>query len=197
LSVGQRYSEAQAEFEKAMALDPTSFEAHFFYARFSFQQGKTDRARALYERAAEIKPHDYQSVCLLAQIYKSLGRERESKDAAQRGLELAARELAAHPEDSRPAQLGAGLLSRLGEFDRAREWIARAVAIDPDDTNANYNAACTYTQLGDMDVALDLLERCLPNMGAEALNWVKHDSDLEPLRNHSRFQKLIEETDKR
>jgi adenylate cyclase len=192
LSVGRRYDEAQAEFDKAIALDPNSFEAHFFYARFSFQQGKTERACALYERAAQIKPSDYQSVCLLAQIYNSLGREKDSEDAARRGLELAQRELAAHPEDSRPAQLGAGLLSRLGEFDRAREWIARAVAIDPDDTNVHYNAACAYAQLGDIDASFDLLERCLPNLGAEALNWAKHDSDLEPLRKHSRFQQLLE-----
>ena len=197
LSVGQRYNEAQAEFEKAIALDPNSFEAHFFYARFSFQQGKTDRARALYERAARIKPHDYQSACLLAQIYKSLGREQESEDAARRGLELAERELAAHPEDSRPAQLGAGVLSRIGERDRAREWLSRVVAIDPDDTNAHYNAACAYAQLGDIDAALDLLERCLSNLGAEALNWVKHDSDLEVVRNHPRFQRLMSLSEER
>ena len=193
LSVGQRYPEAQAEFEKAVALDPNSFEAHFFYARFSFQQGKIDRACVLYERAAQIKPQDYQSVCLLSQIYGALGREQESKDAARRGLELAERELIAHPEDSRPAQLGAGILSRLGQFDRAREWIARAVAIEPDDTNTQYNAACTYSTLADIEVALDLLERCVPKMGAEARNWVRHDSDLEPLRSHARFQKLFED----
>src|SRR5881392_4249864 len=33
LSLEQRYEEAMAEFEKAIALDPNSFEGHYFYAR--------------------------------------------------------------------------------------------------------------------------------------------------------------------
>jgi adenylate cyclase len=192
LSAAQRNDEAQTEFETAIALDPNSFEAVFFYARLSFQQGKIDRAAALYKRAAEIKPDDYQSACLLSQIYQSLGREQERDEAARRGVELAERELAARPEDSRPAQLGAGVLVRLGELDRAREWLARSVAIDPDDRNTQYNAACTYALLGDIDVALDLLERSLPNMGSGALNWAKHDSDLEEVRKHPRFQQLLD-----
>ena len=192
LSAAQRIDEARAEFETAIALDPNSFEAHFFYARLSFQQGKIERATALYERAAEIKPSDYQCACLLSQIYRSLGREQESEEAARRGVNLAERELVAHPEDSRPAQLGAGALVRLGERDRAREWLARAVAIDPDDTNTQYNAACTYTQLGDIDTALDLLEQTLPKLGPGGRNWAKHDSDFEPLRNHPRFQQLFD-----
>jgi len=196
LSAAQQIEEAQAEFETAIAVDPNSFEAHFFFARLNFQQGKIERAAAEYQRAAEIKPGDYQCACLLSQIYLSLGREQESKEAARRGVELAERELTAHPEDSRPAQLGAGVLVRLGEIDRAREWLARAVAIDPDDTNTQYNAACTYAQLGDIEVALDLLERTLPKLGPGGRNWAKHDSDFEPLRNHPRFQQLFDRIDK-
>jgi adenylate cyclase len=196
-SVAGRIDEAHAEFEKAIALDLNSFEAHFFYARFSFQQGKIERAAGLYERAAEIKPGDYQCQCLLGGIYQSLDRERESKEASRRGVELAERELAAHPEDSRPAQLGACCLMCLGENDRAREWVARAVAIDPDDNNTRYNAACTYALLGEVDAALDLLERSLPNMGPGHLNWAKHDPDLEVVRKDPRFQQLIERLEKR
>jgi adenylate cyclase len=196
LSAAQQIEEAQAEFETAIAVDPNSFEAHFFFARLNFQQGKIERAAAEYQRAAEIKPGDYQCACLLSQIYLSLGREQESKEAARRGVELAERELTAHPEDSRPAQLGAGVLVRLGEIDRAREWLARAVAIDPDDTNTQYNAACTYAQLGDIEVALDLLERTLPKLGPGGRNWAKHDSDFDPLRNHPRFQQLFDRIDK-
>jgi adenylate cyclase len=196
LSAAQQIEEAQAEFETAIALDPNSFEAHFFYARLSVQQGKIERAAAEYKRASEIKPSDYQCACLLSQIYLSLGHEQESKEAARRGVELAERELTAHPEDSRPAQLGAGALVRLGEIDRGREWLARAVAIDPDDTNTQYNAACTYAQLGDIEAALDLLERTLPKMGPGGRNWAKHDSDFESLRNHPRFQQLFNRLEK-
>jgi adenylate cyclase len=192
LSLGQRHEEATAEFEKAIALDPNSFEAHYFYARACFTQGKLERAAALFERAAEIKPDDYQSLTLVIQIYHSLGRDRDKEDAARRGIERAERELTLHPENPRPAYLGAAALVRLGQTDRAKEWLSRALAIDPDDILTQYNAACIYSLLGDIEPAFDLLERLLPHAGRELYaGWIKHDSDLNALRGHPRYQKVL------
>ncbi len=199
---------ARQMFAEAVELDPRyarayagmadcdSYEAHYFYARSNFVQGNVDRAAVLFGRAAEIRPDDYQVPCLLVAIYKSLGRPQDAKNAAQKGVELAERELALHPEDSRPAQIGSGALFALGEKDRAREWTARALAIDPDDLVAQYNAACNYSLLGDIDAALDLLEQCLPKLGHEKVQWAKYDSDFDPVRSHPRYQKLFERIDK-
>jgi len=193
LSLGQRYGEATAEFEQAIALDPNSFEAHYFYARACFGQGKLERAAELFERAAEIKPDDYQSLCLVIQIYRSLSRDQDSESAARRGIERAETELILHPENPRPACLGAAALATLGETDRAKEWVSRALAIDPDDVLTQYNAACVYTSLGDVERAFDLLERLLPHAGHELRRgWIKHDSSLDPLRSHPRYQKILE-----
>src|SRR5213078_4286841 len=193
LSLGQQHEEAIAEFEEATALDPNSFEAHYFYARACVTQGKLERAATLFERAAENKPDDYQALCLLIQIYRSLGRDRDSKSTARRGVERAERALTSHPEDARAAYLGANALAVLGEKERAREWAARALAIDPDDVLIQYNVACVYSLLGDLEQAFDLLERLLPNAGYELKHgWIKHDSDLDPLRSHPRFQKIME-----
>ena len=197
-SLDRRYDEATAEFEKAIALDSNSFEAHYFYGRACVMQGKFERAATVFERAAENKPDDYQSECLLIFVYRSLGRERDSENAARRGVERAERALISHPEDARAAYLGANALAVLGERDRAKEWAARALAIDPDDVLIQYNVACVYSLLGDIDQAFDLLERLLPNAGHELRRgWIKHDSDLDPLRSHPRYQKIIEviETD--
>jgi adenylate cyclase len=192
LSLEQRYEEAMAVFEKAIALDPNSFEGHYFYARACFAQGKLERAAALFERAAEIMPDDYQSACLLVQIYRSLGRDGEKESAARRGIERAERELTLHPDNPRPAYLGATALVELGQNDRAKEWLARTLVIDPDDTLTQYNAACIYSRLGEIDPAFDLLERLLPNANHETKAWIKHDSDLDPLREHPRYQKILE-----
>jgi len=196
LAAAQRFAQAKAEFERAMALNPQSFEAHYYYARSSFAHGDAAHAAALFERALEIRPDDYQSACLLAQTYRALGRAQHAEGMARRAVELTERELNRHPEDARPAQLGAGVLIDLGENDRAREWTARAIAIEPDDPLAQYNAACAYVQLGDTEPALDLLERCLPNLGSEKVNWSKYDPDLEPIRQHPRFQRLLTRLDK-
>src|SRR5947208_5381989 len=193
LSLGQRHEEAIAEFEEAIALDPNSFEAHYFYARACVTQGKLERAATLFERAAENKPDDYQALCLLIHIYRSLGRDRDSKSTARKAIERAESELTLHPENPRAAYLGANALATLGEKDRAREWAARALAIDPDDVLIQYNVACVYSLLGDLEQAFDLLEGLLPNAGYELKRgWIKHDSDLDPLRSHPRFQKTLE-----
>ena len=191
LSLEQRYEEAMAEFEKAIALDPNSFEGHYFYARACFAQGKLERAAALFERAAEIKPDDFQSLILLRQIYRSLGRDAEGEDAARKGIERAEQELNVHPENPRPAYLGASALVTLGETDRAKEWLARALAIDPDDALTQYNAACIYARLGEAKAAFDLLEDFIPHANHENKAWIKHDSDFDPLRNHPRYQKIL------
>jgi len=192
LSLEQRYEEAMAEFEKAIALDPNSFEGHYFYARACFAQGKFERAAALFERAAEIKPDDYQSLCLLIQIYHSLGRDPDAQDAARRGIERAECELTLHPENSRAAYLDAKALVTLGQSDRSKEWLNRSIAIDPEDLLTQYNVACAYTALGDTEAAFDLLERLLPNANHETKAWIKYDSDFDPLRDHPRYQKVLE-----
>ena len=193
LSLGQRYDEATAEFERAIALDPNSFEAHYFYGRACVTQGKFERAATLFERAAENKPDDYQSVILSIAAYRALGRPRDGENAARKGVERAKAELTLHPENARAAYLGAIALVVLGEADRAREWASRALAIDPDDVLTQYNVVCVYSLLGDIDQAFDLLERLLPYAGHELKHgWIKHDSDLDPLRSHPRYQKVLE-----
>jgi len=192
LSLEERYEEAIAEFEKAIALDPNSFEAHYFYARACFAQGKFERSAALFEHAAEIKPDDYQSVCLLIQIYNSLGRQQDAQTAAQRSIERAERELTIHPDNTRAAYLGAKALVTLGQNDRAKEWLDRALTTDPDDVLTQYNVACAYTALGDHEAAFDLLERLLPNANHETKAWIKYDSDFDPLRDQPRYQKILE-----
>ena len=193
LSISGRYDEANAEFERAVALDSTSFEAHYFYARASFAQGNLERAAVLFERAAETKPDDYQSLILLIQIYRSLGRKERIPEVARKGLERAEHEMILHPEDPRPAYLGLAALVALGQRERAKEWISRILLIEPDDMFTQYNVACVYTEMGETDSALNLLERFLPHAGEELKEWINHDSDFDPLRAHPRFQKLLDD----
>jgi adenylate cyclase len=192
LSAVKRYAEAEAEFEKAINLDPNSFEAHYFYARACVFQGKIEQATALFERAAAIKPDDYASVCILVQFYNSLGRKEDAKETARKGAKLAERQLILHPDDAKAAELGSGSLIEIGEFDRAREWIARALALEPENPVTHYNAACGYAMLGDIDKAFELLERGISAGGPEWGRWVEHDSMLDPVRQDPRYQALLE-----
>ena len=92
-------------------MDPNSFEAHYFYGRACVTQGRLDRAATLFERAAENEPDDYQSLCLLIAVYRSLGRLGDSVTAARRGIERAKNELTLHPENAKAAYLGNALVT--------------------------------------------------------------------------------------
>ncbi len=191
LSISKKYQEAEKEFERAIASDPNLFEAHYFYGRLCFVQGKLEPAALHWERAAELKPDDYQSVLLLRQIYHSLGRSKDENEVPRRGLERTERELARNPENARAFYLGATALAKLGEVDRAKEWASRALAIDPDDVLTHYNIACFYCFIGEFDRALDLLEAMLPRANHETKAWVLNDSDFDPVHNHPRWQKVL------
>jgi adenylate cyclase len=117
-----------------------------------------------------------------------------AEQLSRRLIEVAEQELTRHPENPRPAYLGAGSLALLGEMERARDWLDRAISIDPDDVLTQYNAACVYTLLGDTDAAFDLLEKLLPRANHETKSWVRYDSDFDALRKLPRYQKVIELT---
>ena len=121
-----------------------------------------------------------------------MGRPKEEMDAARRGVERAERELARNPENPRPAYLGARAFCLIGEVERAKEWAAHALAIDPDDILTQYNIACLHCHLGELDRAFDLLATLLPRATHELKAWVQQDSDLDPLRDHPRWQKVLE-----
>ncbi|MFL6569549.1 MAG: adenylate/guanylate cyclase domain-containing protein, partial [Chthoniobacterales bacterium] len=133
LQLSDRSDDAVLEFEKAIALDPNSFEAHYFYGRASFEQGENERAARLFKRASDINQDSYHSLLILCLTYRALGREEEAKEAAGATLERAEREMIRHPEDPKPASCGGAVLVDLDEPERAREWIARSLAIAPDD----------------------------------------------------------------
>ena len=192
LAAARKFDEANAEFERALTLDPNSFEVHFLYARPAFMQGKIARAVELLERAAEINPAAVQPQGLLIQMYRSLGRDSETKAAARKTVELAERELVLHPEDPRPAIAGALALLELGEKDRAKEWTTRAQAIEEEDPICVYNIACVNGRLGEFDAAFDLLDRVIRSSDRQFWkDWIENDSDLDGLRNHPRYPQLV------
>ena len=187
-----RRAEAVSAFEQALALDPNCHEANYYYGRFCYTEGDFDRAAKHYIRALEIQPNDYKSPLLLHGVFEALGRHDESQRYAQLGIKRAEEVLNRHPENSDPAALGASVLAALGERERAMEWLTRALAVESDPSSAWYNVACTYSLLGEADRAIDLLEIWLPQVGPDQKLWFKNDRDLDPIRNHPRFQKLFE-----
>lgn len=189
LSLNRRHKAAEQEFLAALELKPNLFEAHYHYARHCRTVGRLEEAARWFESAGALRPEDYATPALLSSVYVSLHRPEDARIAQRRSVEAAERRLKQVPDDERALYLGAGCLSSLGDSGRAREWAKRAVAMEPDDSAVLYNVACVYALLGLADSAIDCLERSIQN-GFGHWDWIEHDSDLDPLREHPRFQAL-------
>lgn len=188
LSVQGDHDQANQEFENAIAVDPALFEAYYFYAREAFTQGDLEKSARLYEKAIEARPDDYQAPLLLAQVYNSLGRDREEQEATANGFAIAEKHVKLNPNDRRALELGGGALVKMGQVERGLEWIERARALGPYDI---YNFVCVYAIAGEPEKALDCLER-LADRDQLFLDWLENDSDLDSIRDHPRFQDILD-----
>src|SRR5438067_2123490 len=190
-SMEQRYIEASAAFERAIELDPTLFEACYYYARSCFKAGDLEKALKLFKKAHSVRPEDYQSAALIAAVLRQLGRGDEANGADHLAIEPKNRHLELNVAEARAFNLGAIILARSGEIERAKQWNERAMSLAPDDDAILYNASCVFAVLGEEDQALAGLQRAI-EAGLAGGDWVLHDPDWERLRDHPRFQTLMQ-----
>ncbi|NIM01571.1 MAG: protein kinase [Acidobacteria bacterium] len=182
---------AEVHFETALRLNPRLFEACYFFARDCLSRGRLEKAARLFERAIEVRPEDYQAALLLPQVYLALGQEDKSERAAQRGLEIVERHLQLNPDDVRALYLASGRWVQAGDRERGLSLVRQAIEMEPEEPTVLFNAACTFAQAGELDTAIDYLGRAVVG-GFGHRRWIEHDSDLDPLRDHPRFRKLME-----
>lgn len=194
LFLAGRAGEATAAFERAVALDPELFEAHEWYAEMCRNTGRYAEAAVLFERAADLRESDYICLVVLRDTYASLGRVEEAMAAARRGFARIEAQLARRPDDAMALCAGAAMLVSLGDPARALAWAGRALALNPEDYVVHYNAGCTYAEAGRPDAALDRLEHIssrTPRVRAWLLGIVKHDVQLDSLRDLPRFRDFL------
>ena len=87
LALKGEYSEAEREFETALQLNPKLYEAHYYYARVCFSQGKLDRAAMLLEQATTVRPNSFDALSMLGGIYRGQKREQLQKETFKRCLD--------------------------------------------------------------------------------------------------------------
>ena len=195
-SLSKLYIQAEKEFQAAIRLNPHLFEAYYFYARTCFVQGKLEEATRLYEQAEIVKPDDCQAPSLLAFTCRTLGQRERAEDAYRRTLARVRKQLDLNPDDSRAIYLGATALMELGNPSEGLQWARRSYDLDPDDPYIVYGIACFHSRMGKIEEAVTYFEQAI-RAGFSHVEWIKNDSDFDPIRDHPRFLAALHDLENR
>ena len=186
-----KFEEATASVAKAIELDPDDFIAHWTLGRIQFSTGRSEEAVASFEHVIEIRPTFITAYSDLSQALEGLGRLDEAKIAAQRLVEISPNYLLQNPDDSRARMLYAHQLCTLGQPELGIKEAQAAIEAAPGDSVMLYNAACLYAKLGETRRAVDTLRQAI-DAGVKNFPWMKHDPDLNSLREDPEFIALTE-----
>jgi tetratricopeptide (TPR) repeat protein len=190
ISQNMEYEEAEKEFETAIRLNPKLFDAYYLYGRTLRVQGKHKQAARLFKQATLVRPEDYQAPIFLVSAYEDLDLKEEAVEANIGAVEVFKKYLELNPDDTRALNLGALVLLKADDIEKAVEWMERSVSLDPEETAVLYNAACFYSRMGKIEKALDYFEKTIES-GYASREWIDTDSDFDAIRNHPRFQAIM------
>ena len=155
--------------------------------------GRPEEAVVLFQKAADANPDDYQGLFFKAQTLLGLGREDEARETYAEALRVIERHLELYPEDPRALYLGGMALLKTGNAEKALQWTRQALAMDSDDTLVLYNVACNLVVMGEIEECLDCLEKAIFAGGGSTKEWMDHDPTLDPVREHPRFLKILQQ----
>lgn len=146
LEVENRYSEAAAEYRKAIELNPTAPELHFRLGRAILLESHNPEAleRAASEFRAELKASPEDAACefQLGQIAQVKGDSSEAKPHFERAVALS--------PDFVQALIA---LAKLEPHEKAIPLLNKAVALQPANEGAHYALLTAYRNAGDMQKA--------------------------------------------
>lgn len=184
-----RFREAAEAWEKAIAIRPGR-SVYSNTGTMYFFLGEYDKAADRYALAANFAPNDYIVWSNLADAYYF--GENFSQVAGvtyKRALALLEEQLSVNPGDAEAISMAAHCNARLGNREKALEYIARALEKASDNMYVYYNSALVHAQFGQTAEALDALER------AVALEYqvdlLPLDPAFEDLREEPRFKELL------
>ena len=185
-----KLEEASVSSRKAIELAPEDFVAHWTLGRIHFTNGEFEQAYALFRRVTQLKPTFFSGYVDLAQTCDGLGREDEARAARKQVAELMPNYLLQNPDDARARMYYAVVLAEMDRKDEALREGTKALEVSPDDAMMLYNCACLYARLGETATALETLTQAI-NKGYADDGWLKHDPDLDVLRDHPTFIALM------
>jgi tetratricopeptide (TPR) repeat protein len=181
-----RFVESERVLRSAVALQATP-RALNNLGLVLMKQGKDLEAIPFLRRALTGLREQYLVLMNLGTAYRRSDQPEASRQAYERSLELAEKELDRDPRDGLVRSRVAYLSAILGNRTRAESEIAQALRLSPEDADARDMAVDVYEALGRREDALDILRSAPDAVIFEAIRW----PDLADLHKDSRFQQLL------
>jgi adenylate cyclase len=193
LSFFGEFTGAESEFQIALQLDRNLYEAHYYWARACFTEGKLREAAEHFEAAWKLSPTDPVMPSLLLQIYRSLGQQSKLEHTARETVKAGVKKLEAEPDHWRSCWAIAFGYLNLGKSQEAEKYLQRLLDSNQEDAMVNYNIACLYSRMGNSEKGLEFLEKSLEQGRSQKSfhQWIENDSDLDPLRDIPKFHELL------
>ena len=187
------FAAGQLFLDKALALDPDSYDANQLAGYYNIQQAQWADAIRFFEKACALDPDAVRPAGMVIQAYQAIGDTPKALAASKRALARCERTLALEPDHSNALGFFISALGELGEADRAKRWASRIDLFDPDNARLRYNVACGMALLGEAETACDLLDRVVDRVSGGWLEWIEKDNSLDPIRDYPRFVALMEQ----
>ena len=192
-SIGSgKAAEAKAEVDKALELNPESYDVHAVAARYFIATKKYGDAIKHLTKAEQIMQTDVWSLGMALQCHEARGDNVGARMAAQHGMERINKILASDPEHADALERGATTLLRLGQSAKAKDWAEKVLKLSPESKSLRYNMACAMVQLARFDRAIELLEPVSTVANRQGIEWFKVDTDLDPIRKGAKFKHMME-----
>lgn len=187
------YEEAVENLKAALALHPTEA-ALSNLGTAHFNQRAFEEAIASYRSALQFGFDNHAVWLNLADAYY-YGQEdsTQAKEAYAQGVAKGEAFLAQKPYAIAVKAQLAQALPKLGEPERAREYMDEALSTRSTDPMIQFLAALTHWQLSEHETALDFLEQSIE--GGYPLVWIQDSAVFDSWRDNRRFQALTQRPD--
>ena len=174
----------EAQFRRAIELDPHSVDAHLNLGLAMATQRRHQEALLYLRRAHELAPEDdtvqHELACTLI--------DTEAYPEAIQYLKSLLKRSPSHLN----ALIDLGIaFTAQGFLEEAENILGQALELDEFDFGAHYHIAALYAASDRIGECFDHLDVCLGQDRVKCLNWMRDDSIFDALRDNNRFETLL------
>lgn len=181
----QRYTEAIAEYEKALKIKPDKYEAWINQGNALTALQRYQDAIATYDKAIAIKKDLHEAWYNRGNALTALHLYVDAVVAYKKAIAI--------KPDKYEAWINQGIaLTKLTRYTEAIAAYDKAIAIYPKKHEAYYNKACSYALQNNIELTIKNLHFAIKLSGNRYQQLAKTDPDFDKVRADKRFQELLQ-----